>query len=119
MNNEQKEKFEQQLKDKKLWFCPLPFTHIFSSLSGRYAPCYDALGHTGHNMEDTTIEEWYTSDYQNKLRDQMTREDYDPEYLDVHCTGCRLQEKKYGRSDRMKYVEQVLAGTFDSKVPEL
>ena len=119
MDIKQKEAFEQKLKDKKFWFCPLPFTHIFSSLSGRYAPCYDALGRTGHNMEDTTIEEWYTSDYQNKLRDQMTREDYDPEYLKEHCTGCWKQEQKYGRSDRMKYTEQILAGTFDNKVPEL
>jgi len=111
--------FEQQLKDKKLWFCPLPFTHIFSSLSGRYAPCYDALGHTGHNMEDTTIREWYTSDYQNTLRKEMLKEDYNGKFFKHHCTGCWKQESKYGRSDRQKYVEQILAGTFDSKVPEL
>ena len=42
MNEEQKEIFEQKLKDEKIWWCPLPWTHIFSSLSGRYAPCYDA-----------------------------------------------------------------------------
>jgi organic radical activating enzyme len=119
MNQEQKNKFEQQLSDKKIWFCPLPFTHIFSSLSGRFAPCYDAHAKTGHNMENTTIVQWYHSDYQNKLRDQMTREDFDPEYLAHHCNGCWQQEQKYGRSDRMKYVEQVLKGTFDGKVPEL
>lgn len=119
MNEEQRQNFEQQLKDKKLWFCPLPFTHIFSSLSGRYAPCYDALAPTGHNMEDTTIREWYTSDYQNKLREEMLKEDYNGEFFDKHCTGCRKHESLYGRSDRVKYVEQVLSGTFDNKVPEL
>ena len=117
MNEQQKKEFEQKLKDKKLWFCPLPFTHVFSSLSGRYAPCYDALARTGHNMEDTTIKEWYTSEYQNKLRAEMLKEDYDPKYFRHHCTGCWKQEQKYGRSDRQKYTEQILAGTFDSKVP--
>ena len=119
MNETQKLKFEKKLKDKKIWWCPLPWTHIFSSLSGRYAPCYDALAPTGHNMEDTTIREWYTSDYQNRLREEMLKEDYDGKFFDKHCTGCRKHELLYGRSDRMKYVEQVLAGTFDSKVPEL
>tara|TARA_B100000282_G_scaffold55698_1_gene36488 strand:+ start:2471 stop:3745 length:1275 start_codon:yes stop_codon:yes gene_type:complete len=119
MNETQKLEFEKKLKDKKIWWCPLPWTHIFSSLSGRYAPCYDALAPTGHNMEDTTIREWYTSDYQNRLREEMLKEDYDGEFFDKHCTGCRKHELLYGRSDRMKYVEQVLAGTFDSKVPEL
>ena len=114
-----KDEFEQKLKDKKIWWCPLPWTHIFSSLSGRYAPCYDALAKTGHNMEDTTIREWYTSDYQNRLREEMLKEDYDGKFFDEHCTGCRKHEKLYGRSDRQKYVEQVLAGTFDNKVPEL
>ena len=119
MNETQKLEFEKKLKDKKIWWCPLPWTHIFSSLSGRYAPCYDALAPTGHNMEDTTIREWYTSDYQNRLRKEMLKEDYDDKFFDKHCTGCRKHELLYGRSDRMKYVEQVLAGTFDSKVPEL
>ena len=114
-----KEEFEKKLKEKKIWWCPLPWTHIFSSLSGRYAPCYDALGKTGHNMKDTTIREWYTSDYQNKLRTEMLKEDYDGKFFDEHCTGCRKHEKLYGRSDRQKYVEQVLAGTFDNKVPQL
>lgn len=119
MNETQKLEFEKKLKDKKIWWCPLPWTHIFSSLSGRYAPCYDALAPTGHNMENTTIREWYTSDYQNRLREEMLKEDYDGKFFDKHCTGCRKHELLYGRSDRMKYVEQVLAGTFDSKVPEL
>ena len=119
MNEEQKEIFEQKLKDEKIWWCPLPWTHIFSSLSGRYAPCYDALGFTGHHMKNTTIREWYTSDYQNKLREEMLKEDYDGKFFDYHCTGCRKHEKLYGRSDRQKYVEQVLAGTFDNKVPQL
>ena len=113
------EEFKNKLKEKKIWWCPLPWTHIFSSLSGRYAPCYDALGKTGHNMKDTTIREWYTSDYQNKLRTEMLKEDYDGKFFDEHCTGCRKHEKLYGRSDRQKYVEQVLAGTFDNKVPQL
>ena len=113
------EEFKNKLKEKKIWWCPLPWTHIFSSLSGRYAPCYDALGHTGHNMKDTKIREWYTSDYQNRLREEMLKEDYDGKFFDYHCTGCRKHEKLYGRSDRQKYVEQVLAGTFDNKVPEL
>ena len=119
MDDKQKKEFEQKLKDKKLWFCPLPFTHVFSSLSGRFAPCYDALARTGHNMEDTTIREWYTSDYQNTLRKEMLKEDYNGKFFKHHCTGCWKQESKYGRSDRQKYVEQILAGTFDSKVPEL
>lgn len=113
------EEFKNKLKEKKIWWCPLPWTHIFSSLSGRYAPCYDALAPTGHNMEDTTIREWYTSDYQNRLREEMLKEDYDGKFFDHHCTGCRKHEKLYGRSDRQKYVEQVLAGTFDNKVPQL
>lgn len=119
MNDEQKKEFLQKLKDKKIWWCPLPWTHVFSSLSGRYAPCYDAMAATGHNMQNTTIKEWYTSDYQNKLREEMLKVDYDGKFFDKHCTGCRKHELLYGRSDRMKYVEQVLAGTFDSKVPEL
>ena len=69
-------------------------------------------------MEDTTIREWYTSDYQNRLREEMLKEDYDGKFFDHHCTGCRKHEKLYGRSDRQKYVEQVLAGTFDNKVPQ-
>lgn len=116
---EESKEFLKKLEDNKIWFCPLPFTHVFSSLSGRYAPCYDAPAKTGHNMEDTTIKEWYASDYQNNLRDQMTREDYNSEFLSHHCAGCWKQEQKYGRSDRMKYREQVLAGKFDNKVPEL
>ena len=70
-------------------------------------------------MKDTKIREWYTSDYQNRLREEMLKEDYDGKFFDYHCTGCRKHEKLYGRSDRQKYVEQVLAGTFDNKVPEL
>ena len=129
-----KEEFEQKLKDEKIWWCPLPWTHIFSSLSGRYAPCYDAhqpsavIG-TNYTMENTTIDEWYTSDFINLLRMQMLNENYEDDFVNINgekinffdkvCTGCRKQEKLYGRSDRMKYVEQVLAGTFDNKVPEL
>ena len=112
------EEFLKKLKDKKIWWCPLPWTHIFSSLSGRFAPCYDALAPTGHNMKNTKIREWYTSDYQNKLRAEMLKENYDGKFFDHHCTGCRKHEKLYGRSDRQKYVEQVLAGTFDNKVPQ-
>lgn len=134
MDNEQKEKFEQQLKDKKLWFCPLPFTHIFSSLSGRYAPCYDSRqkyfsasgsligqGNKGIGLyvQNVTPEEWYKSGFMQRLRKEMLSENPDKKWLEIICEGCTKQEKKYGRSDRMKYVEQVLAGTFDSKVPEL
>ena len=109
----------KQLENDDIWFCPLPFTHIYSSLSGRYAPCYDAPAKTGHNMKDTTIQEWYTSDYQNKLRSEMLSINPDKKYLSEHCAGCWKQEKKYNRSDRMKYREQILSGKFDSKVPEL
>ena len=80
-------------------------------------------------MEDTTIDEWYTSDFLNLLRTQMLNENYEDDFVNIYgdkinffdkvCTGCRKQEKLYGRSDRQKYVEQVLAGTFDNKVPEL
>ena len=134
MNEKQKKEFEQKLKDKKIWWCPLPWTHIFSSLGGRYAPCYDAhqaslvMG-TNYTMDDTTIKEWYTSDFLNLLRSQMLKENYDDGFIDTDgnkfnffdkvCSGCRKHEKLYGRSDRQKYVEQVLAGTFDNKVPEL
>jgi sulfatase maturation enzyme AslB (radical SAM superfamily) len=130
MNQEQKNKFEQQLLDKKIWFCPLPFTHVFSSLSGRYAPCYDShqrylnsegnqIRGIGHYVDNTSIVNWYTSDFMNKLRSEMLKEDYDEKYLRIQCEGCWKQEDKYGRSDRLKYTEQILSGKFDGKVPEL
>ena len=54
-----------------------------------------------------------------QIKRRNVKEDYDGKFFDYHCTGCRKHEKLYGRSDRQKYVEQVLAGTFDNKVPQL
>jgi len=130
MNKEQKDKFFKQIKDKKIWFCPLPFTHVFSALNGRYAPCYDShqnyydkygnhLKGIGHYAQKSTPKQWYESEFQQGLRKEMLSENPNREYLDIICEGCVKQEKKYGRSDREKYCEQVLNETFDSKVPEL
>ena len=54
-----------------------------------------------------------TSDYQNRLREEI-KEDYDGKFFDHHCTG-RKHEKLYGRSDRQKYVEQVLQHLITKK----
>jgi len=130
MDNKQKKQFYKKIEDKSLWFCPLPFSHVFSSLSGRYAPCYDShqlyfdkngerIRGIGHHVNNTSPREWYESEFMNRLRGEMLREDFNKEYLSRVCEGCWKQEEKYGKSDRMKYVDQILSDKFDNKVPEL
>ena len=59
----------------------------FSSLSGNMI----FMTHWHYTIWKNNAREWYTSDYQNRLREEM--DSYDGKFFDHHCTGCRKHEK--------------------------
>lgn len=94
----------KKIEDKKLWYCPRPFDHIYNNVDGLYAPCCIARGGGQHSATVHPID-WMNSDNMTELRyDMLTESGSDSELINYMCGHCKNAEKKYGTSERMRYV---------------
>jgi hypothetical protein len=96
------------VKNQDIWFCPAPFSLIYTNTDGQLLPCSWAKSAEersdvpfGPNIEDVTPEDYFVNDeVLNQLRFEMLTRDSDLEMVDKVCASCRHQEKHYGRSRR-------------------
>lgn len=94
----------EELK-KKPFFCPFPFQHIYSETDGTFKLCVEA-GRTDYNIENSTIQEWYTSDHMNKIRKEMLSNNPNWESLN-DCFQCIASEKHTNSSSRTRLIKDL------------
>ena len=89
------------IKNKDIWFCDIPFNHIYSNIDGTYAVCCHGSHQEEHNVNNTSIIEWMEeSEYMNSIRKEMLDPNSKHEAVNKICKKCRYDENKYGRSRR-------------------
>ena len=96
-----------QVKNEDIWFCPAPFTLIYTNTDGQLLPCSWAQSHDkwdkplGPNISSVTPKNYFVKDLVlNELRYEMLTPGSDLEMVEQVCSSCRKQEKNYGRSRR-------------------
>lgn len=92
----------QQIEDKDIFFCFMPWTMVYSEVTGNWQTCCHAAEQWEMNVENTTPEEWMKSDYQNALRDEMLNPNTDFKVINKVCRRCRKEEELYGESRRLR-----------------
>ena len=96
-----------QVKNEDIWFCPAPFSLIYTNTDGQLLPCSWAQTHDkwdkplGPNISNVTPKNYYVRDLVlNDLRYEMLTPGSDLQMVEQVCSSCRKQEKNYGRSRR-------------------
>ena len=88
-------------KSQEIWFCDIPFTQVFSQISGTYQACCFGAEQKEHTVNNTTIKEWMEeSEYMNSIREEMLDPNSDHIATDHICRRCKSEEAKFGRSRR-------------------
>ena len=117
------------------WICPEPFTNVYTSTAGYYAPCccltinisdvdtidwaeVNLIEKKFYNITDNSFSEFYNSLIMKKLRSAM-KNNNDKEFLNKICSICKNQEKSGNKSHRQWYVERFTNGEFKNKKNEL
>ena len=85
---------------KKPFFCSLAFDHIYSDPGGLFKVCTEAY-ESPHNVGNTSIKDWYQSDYMRNVRKEMLSDNPDYEKLKM-CSRCMEAEKNTGSSLRTR-----------------
>jgi len=87
-------------KNKKIWFCSIPFTQVYSEINGNYKACCFGAD-SGVKVEDVSLREWMEeSEYMNSIREEMLDPNSNFEAVNKICKRCVDDEKRYGRSRR-------------------
>ena len=96
-----------QVKNEDIWFCPAPFSLIYTNTDGQLLPCSWAQSADkwdkpfGPNMANVSAKNYFVRDpVLNELRYEMLTPGSDLEMVEQVCSSCRKQEKNYGRSRR-------------------
>lgn len=98
------DELKKKIEDKKVWFCPRPFDHIYNNTDGLYAVCCIG-GSTGEHSAKVHPLDWMNSDIMNELRyDMLTENGGDSTLTHQLCGQCKYSEKHYGTSERMRFV---------------
>ena len=108
-----------QVKNEKIWFCPAPFSLIYTNTDGQLLPCSWAQSHDkwnkplGPNMANVSAKNYYVRDLVlNDLRYEMLTPGSDLEMVEKVCSSCRKQEKNYGRSRRQASLK-IISNNYD------
>lgn len=83
---------------KKPFYCPFPFRYVYGEESGEWKLCSEAYV-SGHSSNDTSLYDWFTSDYINSIRDEMLSDNPNFEKLE-DCYRCIKAEEDSGNSTR-------------------
>ena len=108
-----------QVKNEKIWFCPAPFSLIYTNTDGQLLPCSWAQSADkwdkplGPNMANVSAKKYYVRDrVLNNLRYEMLTPGSDLEMVEQVCSSCRKQEKNYGRSRRQASLK-IISNNYD------
>tara|TARA_B100000424_G_scaffold224429_1_gene184330 strand:- start:2477 stop:3784 length:1308 start_codon:yes stop_codon:yes gene_type:complete len=112
-------KFINDIKQKKNWFCPLLFSHIYSNSDGCWSACCLSRPPSDLNTDNTSIMDWWNSDILNGLRNEMLNIDHNSEKIDHHCFKCKNEEMNGSVSARQKWLNNFLSSNNTSKTEEI
>ena len=108
-----------QVKNEKIWFCPAPFSLIYTNTDGQLLPCSWAQSADkwdkplGPNISNVTPKKYYVRDrVLNNLRYEMLTPGSDLQMVEQVCSSCRKQEKNYGRSRRQASLK-IISNNYD------
>ena len=117
-----REALVEQIKNKKVWFCSIPWLMAFTDEEGNYAQCNfgerSQISHEDPNLfkvntlHDTSIKEWMTGHVMEKIRSEMVDEFSNFQYVNHHCKKCINDEEKLNRSRRM-IANEIYSGKND------
>ena len=97
---EDPESIASMTKDKKIWFCSIPFTQVYTEINGNYQAC--CFGKDSHiSIEKVSLQDWMEkSTYMNSIRKEMLDPNSEFKAVESICERCRSDERRYGRSRR-------------------
>ncbi len=112
------DELKKKIEDKKVWFCPRPFDHIYNNTDGLYAVCCIGEGIGVHSAKIHPLD-WMNSDTMNELRyDMLTENGGDSPLTNRLCRQCKYSEKQYGTSERMRFC-YTQNGTFSPNLDDI
>lgn len=97
-----KRNIRQLIENNDIFFCFMPWTMVYSEVTGNWQTCCHAAEQSEMNVENTTAEEWMKSDYQNALRNEMLDPNSDRKVINKVCRRCVKEENLYGESRRLR-----------------
>ena len=106
-------KLLDDINDDKIWYCPLPFNHIYSDSNGSWKPCCHARPYTNSdnkivNTSNTAMLDWWKSDTMNNIRNEMLGKTSSTEATDHYCYKCKDQESDGVKSSRMEWRDTIV-----------
>lgn len=100
----------QQVENDEIFFCHMPWTMVYSEVTGNWQTCCHGKEQWDMNVENTSPEEWMKSDIQNALRDEMLDPNSKREVINDVCRRCVKEEELYGESRRTRKIKNNLLG---------
>ena len=110
-------KLLDDINNDKIWYCPLPFNHIYSDSDGSWMPCCHAKSsrnpdNTKVNTSNTAMLDWWKSDTMNNIRNEMLGKSTRTEATDYYCHKCKKQESDGVKSSRMEWRDTITKRLF-------
>ena len=93
---------EKLIENDEIFFCHMPWTMVYSEVTGNWQACCHAKEQFELNIENTSPEEWMKSDQQNKLRKEMLDPNTKGEMINKVCGRCVKEERLYNESRRLR-----------------
>ena len=105
-------KLLDDITNNKIWYCPLPFNHIYSNSDGSWMPCCHSastvnVDNKKVNTSNTAMMDWWKSDTMNNIRDEMLGKTTSTEATDHYCYKCKKQEADGVKSTRMDWRDKI------------
>ena len=105
-------KLIDDIKSDKIWYCSLPFNHIYSNSDGSWMPCCHSTSSKNSdnqkvNTSNTAMLDWWKSDTMNNIRNEMLGKSTSTEATDYYCHKCKKQENDGVKSSRMEWRDTI------------
>jgi organic radical activating enzyme len=105
-------KLLDDINDNKIWYCPLPFNHIYSNSDGSWMPCCHSTitknsDNKKLNTSNTAMLDWWKSDTMNNIRNEMLGKTTSTKATDHYCYKCKNQESDGVKSTRMDWSDTI------------
>jgi len=106
-------KLIDDIKSDKIWYCSLPFNHIYSNSDGSWMPCCHSTSSKNSdnqkvNTSNTAMLDWWKSDTMNNIRNEMLGKTSSTEATDYYCHKCKKQENDGVKSSRMEWRDTIV-----------
>ena len=106
-------KLIDDIKSDKIWYCSLPFNHIYSNSDGSWQPCCHSTSSKNSdnqkvNTSNTAMLDWWKSDTMNNIRNEMLGKTSSTEATDYYCHKCKKQENDGVKSSRMEWRDTIV-----------